>query len=90
MIRIIDDRSTGKSGRLILLAKENNAIIACSNPHAMKEKAHNYGIIGVEFISYYDYSERKYDLRKKVYIDELEMYVRYLDDNVCGYTLSVE
>lgn len=55
MYRIIDKRGTGKTSRLILLAKEKNAIIACSNPDAMRIKSEGYGIIGIDFISYYDY-----------------------------------
>ena len=39
MYRIIDNRGSGKTGRLMLLAKENDAIIACANPHAMEQKA---------------------------------------------------
>ena len=39
MYRIIDKRGTGKTSRLMLLAKEENAIIACSNPDAMRIKA---------------------------------------------------
>ncbi len=31
MYRIIDGRSSGKTSRLMLLAKETNAAIACSN-----------------------------------------------------------
>ena len=32
MYRIIENRGTGKTSRLMLLAKENNAIFVCSNP----------------------------------------------------------
>ena len=39
MIRIIDERGSGKTSRLMLLAKENNATFVCSNPSAMKVKA---------------------------------------------------
>jgi len=39
MIRIIDGRGTGKTSKLMLLAKENNAVFVCSNPRAMKYKA---------------------------------------------------
>ena len=39
MYRIIDKRSSGKTSRLMLLAKENNGIIVCRNPKAMEEKA---------------------------------------------------
>ena len=52
MYRIIDGRSSGKTGRLMLLAKEKNAAIACSNPSAMRQKAYAYGITGIDFISY--------------------------------------
>ena len=31
MYRIIDERGSGKTGRLFLLAKENNGIIACKS-----------------------------------------------------------
>ena len=45
MFRIIDSRSSGKTSRLMLLAKETNSAIACSNPSAMRQKAYSYGII---------------------------------------------
>ena len=41
MYRIIDGRGSGKTSRLMLLAKETGAAIACSNPWAMAEKAKN-------------------------------------------------
>ena len=44
MYRIIDSRGSGKTSRLMLLAKENDAAIACSNPAAMRQKAYAYGI----------------------------------------------
>lgn len=55
MYRIIDKRGTGKTSRLFLLAKEENAAIICRNPEAMREKAHRYGITGLDFISYNDF-----------------------------------
>lgn len=55
MIKIIDTRGSGKTSRLLLLAKENNGIIVCGNPYALKEKARNYGIDGIDFISYGDF-----------------------------------
>ena len=50
MYRIIDSRSSGKTSRLMLLAKETNSAIACYNPPAMRQKAYAYGITGIEFI----------------------------------------
>lgn len=35
MYRIIDGRASGKTSRLLLLAKENNGIVVCANPSAM-------------------------------------------------------
>lgn len=75
MYRIIDKRGSGKTSRLMLLAKENGAIIACSNPGAMRAKAESYGIVGLRFISYYDYVKHNYQKGEKVFIDELETFV---------------
>ena len=90
MYRIIDKRGTGKTSRLMLLAKEENAIIACSNPNAMKIKAEGYGIIGLNFISYYDYVNGNYPKGSKVFVDELDFLVKSLGHNLSGYTLSNE
>ena len=57
MYRIIDGRGTGKTSRLMLLAKENNGVIVCANPQKIREKAEVYGIIGLEFISYKEFME---------------------------------
>lgn len=89
--RIIDGKSTGKTGRLMLLAKETGAKIACSNPSAMRQKSRAYGITGVEFISYDDLFDKYLDPEDKVMIDEIEDFVRdYIDGTLVGYTLSQE
>lgn len=93
MIRIIDDRSTGKTGRLMLLAKDTGALFVCENPYAMKQKAHAYGITGIDFISYYDFLDGN-KLRgmrdKPVVIDEMETMVKYQNPSlkVIGYSIS--
>ena len=89
MFRIIDGRSSGKTGRLMLLAKEKNAAIACSNPSAMRQKAYAYGITGIDFISYSDLFNGGWD--GNVLIDELEEFVKqYVDAKVTGYSLTNE
>ena len=55
MYRIIDGRGTGKTSRLLLLAKENNGIVVCAYPEWMREKAYKYGITGIDFVSYTDF-----------------------------------
>lgn len=89
--RIIDKKASGKTSRLMLLAKENGAKIACSNPHAMREKAYNYGFTGIEFIPYSDLVNGAIDFGDNVMIDEIETFVKeFIDGNLLGYTLSAE
>lgn len=97
MIRIIDDRSTGKTSRLMLLAKENNAYFVCGNPRAMKYKAEAYGIQGINFISYgefiIEYCRNKNYQHEKFVIDELEMFLEreiFPNNSLVGYTMSKE
>lgn len=89
MYRIIDDRATGKTSRLMLLAKETGSKIACSNPHCMREKAYAYGITGIEFIPYSDLFNGNVEPEDKVMIDEIEVCLRsFMDGRLTGYTLS--
>jgi hypothetical protein len=91
MYRIIDSRGSGKTSRLMLLAKETGSKIACRNPSAMRQKAYAYGITGIEFIPYSDLFNGAIDLDDKVMIDEIELLVKeYIDGDLTGYTLSNE
>lgn len=90
MYRIIDSRSSGKTSRLMLLAKETDSAIACSNPSAMRQKAYAYGITGIDFISYSDLFTGGWT-EENVLIDELEEFVKqYIDANITGYSLTNE
>ena len=88
MYRVIDNRGSGKTSRLMLLAKENNGILVCANPQAMRYKAHAYGLVGFDIISYYDYETHNYDPDKPIFIDELENYVKNFH-NLSGYSLTI-
>ena len=96
MYRIIDDRGTGKTGRLMLIAKETGASFVCANPRAMEQKAHAYGIDGINFVSFYDFVNpnnwRGKDTKEKtpVVIDEVESLIRDLNPttSVIGYSVS--
>lgn len=88
MYRIIDNRGTGKTSRLMLLAKENNAIFICSNPRAMEYKAKQYGIEGLEFMSYSEFNDYGAD---KFIIDELDHYlIATLGTGLIGYSITNE
>lgn len=91
MYRIIDSRGSGKTSKLMLLAKENNGVLVCANPYAMEAKARAYGLTGFSIISYHDYINDIYDYSKtKCFIDELEEFVKYLGNDLSGYTISCE
>ena len=91
MYRIIDNRATGKTGRLMLLAKEHGAVIVCKDPTHMREKAYGYGITGLDFMSYGDFYTYPYaQIKKPILIDELDMYLKYTKNNIIGYTISNE
>ena len=98
MYRIIEGRGTGKTSRLMLLAKENNAIFVCSNPSAMEYKAKQYGIDGIKFISYWDFitHDGDYDENGTYIIDELECLINDAffpynkNAKLIGYSLSLE
>ena len=88
MIRIIDERSSGKTSRLMLLAKENNATFVCSNPNAMKVKAQAYGLTDINFISYHDFVT-SYEEGNFV-IDEIELFIQAImgDNKLIAYSLT--
>ena len=91
MYRIIDSRGSGKTSRLMLLAKETGSKIACSNPIAMRQKAYAYGITGIDFIPYSDLFNGAINPDDKIMIDEIEVLLNnYIDGNLTGYTLTNE
>lgn len=89
MYQVIDVRGSGKTSRLMLMAKENNGVLVCANPHAIKSKAEAYGLTGFDIISYSDYFDHNYEYGKMVFIDELDNYVKSLGNNLSGYSLTI-
>ena len=91
MYRIIDGKSSGKTSRLMLLAKEHNGVLVCANPYAMREKAHAYGLTGFDIISYSDYLiNHNYEFGKECFIDEIDVFLKSVGNNISGYSLSLE
>ena len=89
MIRVIDERGSGKTSKLMQIAKDNNAMFVCSNPLAMEVKARAYGIPDVKFISYHDFVT-SYE-PGNVVIDEAEEFVKSImgDNQLIGYSLTI-
>ena len=94
MYRIIDKRGTGKTSRLLLLAKENDGIVVCLAPDRLIRQANKYGITGLTFISYSEFIHRTKDTGgKPVFIDDLECLMNYIvkinfSSELAGYTIS--
>lgn len=88
MYRIIGGRNCGKTKKLLEQAQETGAIVACSNPYAMAEKAKAYGLYGIDCIHYDNVKDFP---NKNILIDELELYANYITaGKLMGYTLSEE
>lgn len=94
MYRIIDGRGTGKTSRLLLLAKENNGIVVCMSPDKLIRQANKYGITGLTFISYSEFIHRAKEIsNEQVFIDDLECLMSYIikinfSSELIGYTIS--
>jgi hypothetical protein len=97
MYRVIDERGSGKTYKLMEYAKNNKAIFVCKHPRAMEEKSHAYGFTGIEFIDYYAFLDHYgKDIGSNYVIDELEMFINYALEFqgissalLEGYTLSI-
>lgn len=96
MYRIIDKKCSGKTSRLLLLAKENNGVVVCANPDKMRDKAYAYGLTGIDFITYSAYCEflsgygNETLVGKPIFIDELDKFLYIYDTEIKGYTISNE
>lgn len=93
MYKIIDGRGTGKTTRLITLAKETNATIVAANPDYVHYKAERLGIFGVEVISYEQFiSLRDQKPENQFMIDEISVFANYITrktgGKLLGYTYS--
>lgn len=93
MIRIIEDKDTGKTRRLMEECAKVNGVFVCANPYRMVEKAKAYGLTGFDIISYFEYMNDINDYRNsKCFIDELEQFIYEASNgnNLSGYTISLE
>ena len=74
---IIGESSTKKTKRMLEYAKENDSVVVCKNVSSMKEKARNYNIYGLEFMSYDEFNDGSV-YAEKVAIDEIADFIRYV------------
>lgn len=90
MDKIIGGKGTGKTRRLLEMAKDNNGIVICENVEEMTKRAYRLGIIGIDFINYRDYIYRLDKLTKPIYIANINNFLKAFDNKVAGYSLTLE
>lgn len=87
---IIGENSSGKTRRMLEVAKRDGAIVVCKNPYAMGKKADNYGIFGVEFVSYEDMDAHILN-GDKIAVDELGNFFEHCYGvKLDAFTMTVE
>lgn len=74
---------------LLMKAKEDDALIVCANPDALRKKAYEYEIMGLRFVSYLDYIATSNRLALgDIYIDDIELYLDIVTNRkLKGYTV---
>lgn len=95
MIKIIDKQGTGKTKKLLELAQDNNGVIICDSPNKMRERAFDYGITGIDYVTYEDYwfntiETEEFIAGRKVYIDKVSNFLAAYDADINGYTDCME
>ena len=91
MDKIIGGKGTGKTRRLLEIAKDNNGIVVCENVEEMTKRAHRLGIPGIYFIDYKDYiCGLVKNSEKPVYIANINKFLKVFKNNIAGYSLSLE
>jgi hypothetical protein len=91
MFTIIGGRGIGKTKMLLERADADGGVIVCREPEAMRERAHRYGITGLEIISYEDlYSNKVISEEKPVYIHDMNKFITFNFPEVKGFTLCNE
>lgn len=93
MFIISGGRGTGKTKALLQKAVDEGATIACVDPVAMRERAHKYGITGLNIISYEDVAIFKVaypDKKNILYIHDINKFLETQFSSVKGYSLGIE
>ena len=80
MFIISGEKGTGKTKLLLETAKANNGIVICKDPESMRDRAHRYGITGLDIVGYGD----AYLAGKPVYTATLVKYAELICEKPCG------
>ena len=91
MFIISGGRGTGKTKALLERAKAEGGIVVCRDPEKMRDRAHRYGIVGLDIVGYNDiYTVDSYTTSKPVYIHDINKFIEHSIPCAKGYTLSID
>jgi hypothetical protein len=87
---IIGENGSGKTRRLLEVARDSGAIVVCKHPLHMQNKANSYGIYGLKFISYEEVNMDMIE-NDKVAVDELNEFFKYrFGVELDSFTMTVD
>lgn len=88
MFIISGGKGTGKTKALLERVKAEDAIVVCDDVVAMRERAYNYGIVGLNIISYEEYCRTPSEqLDKPVYVHNVNKLLERINCNTKGYSV---
>lgn len=91
MFIVSGGKGTGKTRTLIARTVAEDGIIVCEDPIAMRNRAHRYGITGLNAISYEElYEYRAENIDKPIFIHDINAFIRHEFFNVQGYSVSTD
>ena len=87
---IIGPNSSGKTRAMLEAAQESGAVVVCKYPVHMQSKANSYGLYGIEFASYDEFSDGSI-YAEKVAIDEIGDFIEYIfGAELEAFTITVD
>lgn len=90
MKRIIREAGSGKTRELLEYAINHDAIVVCKSPDDIRDKAFEYGYVGLTFITYDEFINRSWAYQSKaVAIDDLDEYLVALG-NIVAFGMRQE
>lgn len=86
MFIISGGKGTGKTRAFLERAKAENAVVVCKDPATMRCRAYDYGIVGLDIISYGE----DYQAGRPVYIHDINKFIEHKLPEAKCYTLNLD
>lgn len=87
MFIISGGRGVGKTRMLLEQASATGGTVVCRDPDAMRDRAHKYGITGLNIIGYSDMDGKR---DENVYIHDINSFLTGKFGQVVGYSQQVD